>query len=114
MNHILAKLMILIYGISIAGYVLLDGGHTVLHNLKNKLHHHNHGHHHVEDHQDIFTPDVSHSDTQDSVKIFGFLLFYQTPVDYSVLNLPGNLNVNGLFKKLLTLTQAPLTPPPLS
>jgi hypothetical protein len=120
MTATLSKLLILIYGVSIAGYVLLDGSHALMHVLKSELHHHkidhhSHGHHHVEDHQHIFTPDTDEpTESKDSIKIFSFLLFYQTPADYSVFNVVGNLEVNGLSKKILTVTRAPLTPPPLS
>jgi ABC-type nickel/cobalt efflux system permease component RcnA len=128
MNVVLAKLMILVYGLSIAGYVLLDSGHEILHTLKSNLHHHEEEHHHnqhdhhdnaaphhVEDHQSIFTPDIDQSaESKDWVQIFSFLLFFQTP---SALFIPGHsadFYGNGLFQKLLTLTRAPLTPPPLA
>lgn len=120
--------MILVYGLSIAGYVLLDSGHEILHTLKSNLHHHEEEHHHnqhdhhdnaaphhVEDHQSIFTPDIDQSaESKDWVQIFSFLLFFQTP---SALFIPGHsvdFYGNGLLQKLLTLTQAPLTPPPLA
>lgn len=130
MNASLAKLMIFVYGLSIAGYVLLDGGHEVLHTVKSNLHHHeqehphhdheehdhddNTSHHHVEDHQSIFTPHTDQSiDSKDSVQIFSFLLFFQPPAAVFIPDHSAELLGNGLLQKLLALTQAPLTPPPL-
>ncbi len=130
MNAALAKLMIFVYGLSIAGYVLLDSGHEILHTLKSNLHHHEEEHHrhddhtdphhknssdhHVEDHQSIFTPDTDQSaESKDLVKIFSFLLFFQSPSAFIITDHSADLYGNGLLQKLLTLTRAPLTPPPL-
>ena len=120
MNAVLTKLLILIYGLSITGYVLLEGGHEILHAFKSTLHQHevdhHHGHaHNVNDHHTVFTSDDEQNVTtlNDSIKIFGFFLFYQVPVNYSACKTDKNSNVNGLFKKLLTLAHAPLTRPPL-
>lgn len=121
MNTILAKLLILVYGLSITGYVLLDSMHETLHAIKSELHHHeikhtpDHNHqHHVEDHQDVFTPqDESSTEAKSTVKIFSLLLFYHSPINYIIPPISTTLKGNGLLKKLLTLTKAPLTPPPL-
>lgn len=118
MNTALAKLLILIYGLSITGYGLLDGGHKIVHRFKNPLHHHEvdlHHDHDVNDHHTIFISGDEKDDASitDSIKIFGFLLFYHSPADYLVFNWDTNNSCIGLFKKLTTLSQAPLTPPPL-
>ncbi len=117
MNTALAKLLILIYGLSITGYSLLDGGHEILHSFKNALHHHEVDHHHghdVNDHHTIFTQgDEDSASITDSIEIFGFLLFYHSPTDYLIFKSDSNNSFIGLFKKLPTLSQAPLTPPPL-
>lgn len=118
----LAKLMILVYGLSIAGYVLLDSGHEVLHAIKSNLHHHveehhhdhTDAHHHVEDHQNILTPATDQStESTNSAKTFGFLLFFQSPSPIVTIRDAGDLHGNCLLQKLLTLTRVPLTPPPL-
>jgi|SRR5688572_6845211 len=128
MNALFAKLLIFVYGLSITGYVLLDGGHEFLHTLKNNLHHHEESHHDhdehadhdskthhkVEDHQSIFTPETGQTtESKDSVKIFNFLLFFQPPAAFIITNPSADLHDNGLLQKLLTQTRAPLTPPPL-
>lgn len=119
MNTALAKLLILVYGLSITGYGLLDSGHEILHSFTNTLHHHevdHHGYDHdVNDYHTIFIPgdEQDGASITDSIKIFGFFLFYHSPADYLVFNIDTKNSFIGLFKKLPTLSQAPLTPPPL-
>jgi hypothetical protein len=124
MTAVFAKLMVFIYGLSIAGYVLLDGGHELLHAFKKRTEvFHNHDkhtdhnsdlHHHVEDHQRVFVPDTDQSTaSKGSVKIFSFLLFFQAPPEFTIHDSSGDLHGNGLTQKLLTLKRTPLTPPPL-
>jgi len=129
MNAILAKLLIFAYGLSIAGYVLLDGGHEILHAFKNKLHHHedehhhrdqnehsdhHDRHHHIEDHQSAFTPDTDQAtESKDPVNIFSFLLFFQTPSALIISGHSIDLYSNELLQNFHSLNRAPLTPPPL-
>lgn len=81
--RLFAKLILLIYGLSIAGYVLLDATHEVLHQFKNNLHHahnhdnhhHSHSHHHVEDHHVTSGGSGQKADT--NIVIYYFHLFFQ-------------------------------------
>ncbi|MBN8650490.1 MAG: hypothetical protein J0L67_03635 [Cytophagales bacterium] len=116
----LARLLILIYGLSIAGYVLLDSTHEILHAFKSKTHQHSNYHththfktHHVEDHQ-VFSQDhLTKQESSISVKIFGFHLFFQAP-PIAISVTPANRFINnGLFDKVRTVPHTPLIPPPL-
>ena len=118
MKALFAKFLIVVYSLSVTGYVLLDSLHEAAHVVKSELHQHHavhdHDHHHVEDHQHVFTPvDKPDVDTKSSVKIFSLLLFYSTPLQYYIPTISDIQKDNGLFEKLITVARAPLTPPPL-
>lgn len=115
--RLFAKLILLIYGLSIAGYVLLDGVHEVLHQFKNNIHHHEHDHHHshdhhhhVEDHHVV--PTAAASEESPTVVIYYFHLFFQ---NVEKLTFPLTLHVTNkalVYDKVPTLTFPPPTPPP--
>ncbi|MBL7860188.1 MAG: hypothetical protein JNJ65_03425 [Cyclobacteriaceae bacterium] len=115
MKSLITKILFLVYGLSISGYVLLDGGHEILHILKGSVHQHgtNHNHHHHwEDHEDIFAPDEGSDHARGTVEISCFFLFYQAPQSYSF-----DARVSSTHPltaaKIEPQTQTPRTPPPL-
>jgi len=123
--NFLAKFLLLIFGLSVAGYVLLDGGHELLHTLKTNLHQHkvvahnhshfNHGHHHVEDHQQLFiSGDHGEREKKSSVQISYFFFYFQQPIKYILAQALDEDFKTCLFNKFINLSIPPFTPPPLA
>lgn len=110
--RVFAKLILLIYGLSIAGYVLLDASHEVLHQFKNSIHHHehdhHHSHHHIDDHQ------VLPEDTDDSrnIVIYYFHLFFQNGEVPSLQTTEESKAGVACLTFFENPTFPPLTPPP--
>lgn len=121
---VLARLLLLIFGLSVVGYVLLDGGHELLHTLKTSFHKHEvaehhhghqHKHHHIEDHKEIFAPDNDQEPSKKtSVQISYFFFYFQQPIEYVVTLAVSEDFKRCLFNKYIDFSIAPLTPPPLA
>lgn len=114
--RLFAKLILLIYGLSIAGYVLLDAVHEVLHQFKNNIHHHEHDHHHAHDHhhvEDHHGASALEEDENTSLVIYYFHLFFQR---IAKQELPVAFDHEGGESTLVifeSLTFPPSTPPPM-
>jgi hypothetical protein len=109
----LAKFLLLIFGLSVAGYVLLDFGHELLH--KTKLHTHQIAeHHHIEDHQQLFTPDSQQQSQKIAVEISYFFFYFQKPIEYTLAQALEADSKGCLFNKFIDISIPPATPPPLA
>jgi hypothetical protein len=72
-------LLIVIYGITILSFSLLEAGHSLFHTVKNSIHDHNHGHHHgMGDHTTVISVDDTDApDTDSSNQISCYFLFFE-------------------------------------
>lgn len=112
--RVFAKLILLIYGLSIAGYVLLDATHEVLHQFKNSIHHHEHDHHHSHSHHHIDDHQVMPEDTDGSknIVIYYFHLFFQNVEVPSLQTTEESKAGVACLVFFENPTFPPLTPPP--
>jgi hypothetical protein len=70
------KLLTLIYAFSITAFGIMEGGHEVMHAVKNTFHYHAaHEHHVLEDHSAFADHDKSFADSLIATIVFGFLFF---------------------------------------
>lgn len=114
--RLFAGILASIYTLSIAGYVVLDGTHELLHVLRSSLHHHKHihgySHHHVEDHHHINLDSDSTKDVK--VVIYYFHLFFQEAERKNTFLYQYRVEWKS-FKTIFTnLCFPPATPPPLA
>lgn len=117
--------LLIIYGLSIMGYALLDATHEVLHNVKNPFHKHevkvhahehkhNHHHHHVEDHHKLITKSDTSDKQTTSINISCYFLFFHGASKFN--NALFNLDTFAMVlnTRLPLVFLIPLSPPPLN
>lgn len=116
MIRALTKLLLLIYGLSIVSYGVMDLGHEVLHQVKNNIHSHEHtDHHHIHDHNALLKMDTQHpvSDTEASVPIYSYFLFFEPGLNFTPTWNSEETSVSSeLITKLHCGYATPLTLPP--
>lgn len=112
--HRLAILLIIVYGISILGFSILETGHAVLHVFKNSIHYHAHGHHHAaEDHKVLVTSDESSDADTDSIGIGCYFLFFDNLTHRTKVFLSQNQHFCEPGTRLASTVRVPFIPPPI-
>jgi len=113
--RLLANFLILIYGLSIIAFGVMEIGHETLHAFKNGVHHHEADHHHIlEDHNVSF-----HNDETDSIdKVLSTLsfsiLFYEFCA-IILIDVVAKLQYYPLRTiKTNTVVCSPFIPPPIT
>jgi hypothetical protein len=113
----LTKTLLIIYGMSIMGYGMLEVSHGIMHEIKNKFHHHAHDHfHNLSEHSgaSFYVTPNSPPDNNDSISAFNsyFLFFECNPLILE--NLVAESTYESETLEPLTLFYSnPLVPPPL-
>ncbi len=107
--------LILIYGLSITAFGIMEIGHETMHAFKNRVHHHEADHHHIlEDHNISFHDDDTNSIDNILSSLSFSILFYE----FSVIPLIDVL-VKFQYRlldvvKTNTVVSSPFIPPPIA
>lgn len=123
----LATSLLIIYGLSIMGYALLDVTHELLHKVKNPFHQHevkahthqhkrehDHYHHHVEDHHKFLTKSDTSDKRGSSINISWYFFFFHGAPRF-INTQPGfSTFVQVLNTRLPIVFLKPPSPPPLN
>ncbi len=106
--------LILIYGLSITAFGIMEIGHEAMHAIKNGIHHHEADHHHIlEDHG------ILHDDNADSIdnilsSLSFSILFYEFCA-IILLDVLAKLQYYSLAPaKTITVVRCPFIPPPIT
>ena len=110
----LTNFLILIYGLSITAFGIMEIGHETMHAFKNGIHHHEADHHHIlEDHG------IVHDDNADSIdnilsSLSLSILFYEF-CNIILLDVQAKLQYHSLAPaKTITVVCSPFIPPPIA
>jgi hypothetical protein len=106
--------LILIYGLSIVAFGIMEIGHETMHAFRNGIHHHEADHHHIlEDHG------ILHDDNADSIdNILSSLSFSTFFYEFSpiiFLDVVAKLQYHSLAPaKTVNVVRCPFIPPPIT
>lgn len=106
--------LILIYGLSITAFGVMEMGHETLHEFKNSLHHHQADHHHVLEDHDVVVHDDNTNSIDSTLSSLAFsILFYE----FCTITLPdvrAKLQYHSLKPaKTHPVVCRPFIPPPI-
>ncbi|HEY5823338.1 MAG TPA: hypothetical protein VIT44_03175 [Cyclobacteriaceae bacterium] len=110
----LTNFLILIYGLSITAFGIMEIGHETMHAFKNGIHHHEADHHHIfEDHG------IVHDDNADSIdnilSSLSFTILFYEFCDIVLLDVLAKLQYYSLEPaKTITVVRCPFIPPPIA
>ena len=117
MIRALTKLLLLIYGLSIVGNGSMDLGHTLLHQVRNNIHYHEHSSYHgIRDHKILMQASHQHhvAETETSAPIYSYFLFFERNLNFIFKGDGSVIDVSGGPVTTTHCAYAtPLTPPPL-
>ena len=111
----LTNFLILIYGLSIIAFGIMEIGHEVMHTFKNALHHHEAGHQHIlEDHHIMLHDDNTNSIDNILSSLSFSILFYEFS-GIRLIDILVQLQYH-LFDvvKTITVVSSPFIPPPIT
>jgi hypothetical protein len=111
----LTNFLILIYGLSIIAFGIMEIGHEVMHTFKNALHHHEAGHQHIlEDHHIMLHDDNTNSIDNILSSLSFSILFYEFPAA-TLIEIVAQLQYHSLdTAKTITVVCSPFIPPPIT
>jgi hypothetical protein len=110
-------MLLVVYGLSIIGYGMLEVSHGIMHKIKNKFHTHAHdSNHHFEDHHTVlYSPAASQPTDNDSISPFNsYFLFFEQDILILRNLVAGHSCVSETLERLTPFYSTPLVPPPLS
>lgn len=73
--RVVTKLLVILYGLSITGFGIMEFGHGLAHVITNKVHHHEADHHHGLGDHDLKSQEEHSDDNNISLLSCGFLFF---------------------------------------
>ena len=111
----LTNFLILIYGLSITAFGIMEIGHETMHAFRNGAHHHEADHHHIlEDHNILFHDDDTNSIDNILSSLSFSILFYEFS-GIRLIDILVELQYH-LFDvvKTITVVSSPFIPPPIT
>ena len=111
----LTNFLILIYGLSITAFGIMEIGHETMHAFKNVVHHHEADHHHIlEDHDILFHDDNTNSIDNILSSLSFSILFYEFCA-IILIDILAKLQYHSLdAAKTNTIVCSPFIPPPIA
>jgi hypothetical protein len=107
--------LILIYGLSITAFGIMEIGHEAMHTFKNAVHHHEADHHHILEDHDIMVLDDSPNSIDDMLSSLSFsIAFYESCAVVLIDVLPKLQYQLCDAVKIITVVCPPFVPPPIS
>ena len=111
----LTNFLILIYGLSITAFGIMEIGHEAMHAFKNRVHHHEAGQHHILEDHDIMTHDDNTNSIDNILSSLSFsILFYEfCPITLIDVHAKPRYQSMDPFKPN-TAVFSPFIPPPIT
>ena len=109
--RVVTKLLILIYGLSITGFGIMEFGHEIAHIIKNRIHHHEADHHHALVDHDLKSQDVQ-ADDDTTLPLSCSFLFFEVYSFWMDIILIAIHHLSLGHNKPVTVTLKPFIPPP--
>jgi hypothetical protein len=111
----LTNFLMLIYGLSITAFGIMEIGHEAMHAFKNAVHHHEADHHHILEDHDIMLPDDSTNSIDNILSSLSFsIAFYESCPLVLIDVLPKLQYQLWDAAKTITVVCSPFVPPPIS
>ena len=111
----LTNFLILIYGLSITAFGIMEIGHETMHAFKNEVHHHEAAQHHILEDHDILIQDDNTNSIDSILSSLSFsILFYEFCAIILIDILPKLHYHSSDAAKTNTIVCAPFIPPPIA
>ena len=107
--------VILIYGLSITAFGIMELGHEAMHTFKNAVHHHEADYHHILEDHDIMHLDGSTNSIDNILSSLSFsIAFYEFCAVVLIDVLPKTQYQLRDAAKIIAVVCRPFVPPPVS
>jgi hypothetical protein len=111
----LTNFLILIYGLSITAFGVMEIGHETMHAFKNGVHHHEADHHHILEDHNISSHDDDTNGMDNILSSLSFSIFFYEFSAIPLIDTLVKLQYHLLdVLKTNTVVSSPFIPPPIA